>query len=131
MGDSDNTLDPTGPEPGGETTPRLCRNEFYRALGSERRRRLLYLLLDGDERAVGELATVLTGWTATDTGTMGTPAEREEILIGLEHSHLPLLADAGLVSYDRQRGTVELESLAPTVTDLIEQSIAAEQTTDG
>ena len=129
MGHSDNTLAETGPESGGEPTPRLCRNEFYRALASERRRRLLYLLLDGDERAVGEFATMLTGWTATETGTMGMPAERDEIIVGLEHSHLPLLADAGLVTYDRQRGTVELESLAPAVETLIRQSIAAEQST--
>ena len=129
MGDRDETLNKPGPGSGSEPTPRFCRNEFYRALASERRRRLLYLLLDVGKRAVRELATVLTGWTATETGTMGLPAERNEIVVGLEHSHLPLLADAGLVTYDRQRGTVELESLAPTVEALLRRSIAAERAT--
>ena len=104
-------------------TPRLSSDRFYRALASTQRRRLLSLLCDEREETVDELATVLTGWDATTTDTMATPADHERLTIELVHSHLPLLEESGLVTYDRERATVAIEPLEETVVELIHRSV--------
>lgn len=106
-----------------ERAPRLSDDRLYRALASTRRRRLLYLLLERDECTVEEAATLLIGWDATETGEMATADERERVAVTLQHVHLPLLADAGLVEYYPQSGTIGIESLDPVVEDLIRRSV--------
>lgn len=109
-----------------DRAPSLSDDRLYRALAATERRRLLYLLLDEGERRVEELATVLTGWDATETGTMGTADDRERTLVELRHVHLPLLADVGLVEYDRQLITVDAESVDPLLEELLERSLDPE-----
>lgn len=108
---------------GGDSPPRLADDQFYRALASTHRRRLLYYLLETTESTVEELASVLGGWEVTTGGTMQTPADRSELRLELMHVHLPRLADAGLIAYDPDEGTVELEPLHPRVADLVRGSI--------
>jgi DNA-binding transcriptional ArsR family regulator len=110
----------------GRCVPALSDDRLYRALAARPRRRLLYLLLERGERSVEELATLLTGWEATETGTMGAVADRDRIRTTLDHIHLPLLTDVGLVVYDRQRGTVEAEPVDPFLEELIERGVDAE-----
>lgn len=111
-------------------TPQLSDDELYRALGSTRRRRLLYILLVEEESAVGKLATILAGWDTTETGGMASPDDREQIRLGLEHVHLPLLEKTGLVAHDRENDTVGLEELDDAVVDLICQSVETERSSD-
>ena len=110
--------------------PRLAEDQFYRALAAPQRRRLLYYLLAENESAVEELATVLSGWKATTTGTMHTSADWSELRLTLVHNHLPRLAEAGLIDYDPDDGSVQLTSLHPRVADIIRQSVEAEQRTE-
>ena len=107
--------------------PQLAEDQFYRALASHHRRRVLSYLLEENNSNVEELATVLSGWKATTIGTMQTPADRSEHRIELYHNHLPRLADAGLIDYDPQTGSVQLDSLHPQVANIIRQSVRAEQ----
>ncbi|SEH17702.1 hypothetical protein SAMN04487967_3349 [Natronorubrum sediminis] len=110
-----------------ERTERLADDSFYRALASSERRRVLYLLLDKEQYTIERLATALTGWDATDSETMRTPADYEQRRIRLVHADLPFLVEADLIRYDVTRGTVHLESLDPVVRDLIEASIETER----
>jgi DNA-binding transcriptional ArsR family regulator len=110
----------------GDDIPTFSDDRLYRALAAKPRRRLLYLLLERGECSVEEVATVLTGWEATETGTMGSVADRERIRTALDHVHLPLLADVGLVTYDRQRGTVEAEPVDPFLEELIGRGVDTE-----
>jgi len=114
----------------GEFPTRLAEDEFYRALASHHRRRVLYYLLEENDSSVSELATVLSGWEATTTETMQTPADRSEHLLSLSHNHLPQLANAGLIDYDSQTGSVQLDSLHPQVEGIIRRSVRAEQPDD-
>jgi DNA-binding transcriptional ArsR family regulator len=114
----------------GELTPRLAEDQFYRALASPHRRRLLYYLSENGESTVEDLTSVLSGWEATTTGTMHTSSDRSEILSQLLHNHLPRLADARLIDYDAHAGTVQLEPLHPRTTEVIRQSVQAEQLVD-
>lgn len=107
--------------------PRLAEDEFYRALASSHRRRLLSYLLEHEESTVAELASVLSGWEATVTGTMYTSGDRSAIGLRLRHSHLPRLAESGLIAYDSDSDDVRLEALRPRVTRVIRQSVGAER----
>ncbi|WP_418280160.1 DUF7344 domain-containing protein [Halorubrum sp. DTA98] len=96
---------------------------LYRALAAARRRLLLYYLIDADERTVEELATVLAGREATETGTARTRDDRDRLRVRLVHSDLPFLDECGLVAYDRQDATVTLEPLDPFVAELVRRSV--------
>jgi len=115
------------PGSGSDSGPELSDDRLYRALASTQRRRLLYLLLDERECPVETLATLLTGWVARDAGETKTAGDRKRIRLTLEHVHLPLLAETGLVSYDRQNGSVAIGSVSPAVEDLISQSVESER----
>lgn len=106
---------------------RLAEDQFYQALADTQRRRVLYYLLAENETTVEELATVLSGWGATTTGTMYTASDRSELRLTLFHSHLPALDEAGLIDYDPDAGLVELASLHHRVADVIHRSVEAEQ----
>ena len=101
-------------------------DEIYRALGSRERRRLLHLLLDEEERTVEELATLLLGWDVTVSETVGDPDDRLRPILRLEHVHLPILDEIGLVSYDPDRGTVRAEQLDAATVELIERGVDTE-----
>lgn len=73
----------------------------FSLLSSTRRRGVLYAVDRGDETAVEELADTIASWQGSD-------AEASSVRVSLVHTHLPKLADAGVVEYDRDRGTVEL-----------------------
>lgn len=111
--------------------PRFAEDQFYQALAATPRRRLLYSLVEDEESTVEELAAILGDWEVTKTETTHTPADRTEIRLQLLHNHLPRLAEAGLIEYDRDTGTVQLDSLHPQTTDLIRQSVEAEQRDSG
>ncbi|WP_262178195.1 DUF7344 domain-containing protein [Haloarcula laminariae] len=114
-------------ESSGGPPPRLADDEFYRALSSRRRRRVLAVLLDRGECSRDELATMLAGWESTRTGGMATRDDRERILLDLHHTHLPTLVDSDLVAYDRDRGTVTLDTLETETRALIHRSVEAEK----
>lgn len=110
-------------EPQPDVASDLSDDRLYRAFASTPRRRLLWILLEGGESTVDELATVLAGWDATDRGTMRTGEDRKRVVVELAHVHLPLLADVGLIAYDRDSGTVRIEPIDPLVRDLIRRSV--------
>jgi len=96
---------------------------IFRSLASRERRRVLSILLDGEQRGSEELATLLLGWDATASGSVGDPEEHRRTVLRLRHSLLPKLDDAGLVDHDPDRGTVRLASLDPHTVELIERSV--------
>lgn len=108
---------------GGDSAPSLSDDDLYRALASRRRRRVLSTLLIEGESTVAELSTVLTGWQATEAGTMATPDNRTEVLIELRHSDLPILDEVGFVTFDSETETVKLEPVSLAVRELIQQSV--------
>lgn len=112
----------------GAPAPSLSDDRLYRSLASRDRRRVLFLLADEREMSVEELTTMLTGWGTTDAGTMATVDDWERVRIQLVHTHLPLLDDAGLLTYDHERGAVRLEPQRSVVTALIRQSVSASPT---
>lgn len=114
----------------GEPSPRFAQDEFYRALASSHRRRLLHYLLDNKDCTIEELTSVLSGWEATTSGVLQTTTDRSRLRLGLVHNHLPRLAKIDLIDYDMDTGIVKLEPVHPGVEFIIQQSIEAEQRTE-
>lgn len=90
-----------------------------RAMSARERRYVMYYLLDHERTSVDELGDVLAGWMAATERRVTTGVDRESLLIALYHTHLPKLADAGLVEFDADRGVVARTSLSDPVRDLI------------
>lgn len=130
MGDSEEDRHQEDQVPEEDPPLQLAEDQFYQALAALQRRRVLYYLLAEEESTVEELATVLGGWNATDTGTMHTSEKWLELRLDLFHNHLPLLAAAELIDYDPDDESVQLASLHPQVTDIIHWSVEAEQHED-
>jgi len=101
-----------------EVPARLAQDEFYRALADRKRRRVLAYLLRHDSCSDEELADVICGWE-TEPGGMAPVEQHRNVLALLRHVDLPILDDAGLLSYDRSRGTVSASSLQPPIEWLI------------
>lgn len=107
------------------------RDAAYGLLRSGRRRRVVDHLLGfvGEPVPVDALATAVAR-REHDTAAAGLDADaRERVALSLDHCHLPKLQAAGVVDYDRRRGTVtatpRLEALEPY---LVDESEAARST---
>ena len=99
---------------------------LFRALANRTRRRVLGYLLEREDATFEELIDILTGWVASEGVVVG-PDERRQLEIRLYHHHLPLLADSGLVAYDREEMEIRLETVPENVADLIRFSTRIEQ----
>jgi hypothetical protein len=123
MDEGENSRDRAGRDEGQSL---LADDEFYRALSARSRRRVLAHLVECEESTVGELAEVLCGWEAT-AGEMVTPERYRRVRTELVHIHIPRLADAGLVSYDRETGRAALTARGDRAGDLLRRSLEVEE----
>jgi len=130
MGGSDNSINRRRHSVEDDFPPQLSDDQFYRALSSYHRRCVLSYLLEENETTVDELATVLCGWETTTTGTMQTSTDHSKIYVALVHVHLPKLVDAGLIEYEPNTGSVQINPLHPQVADIIRQSVGVRQSDD-
>lgn len=105
------SIDPSATVPHADT--------LFNALSRVERRRILYALLEQPETTLDALTDVLAGWEATEDGAVG-PVRWDRLNTKLVHTHLPFLADADLLEYDRDTGEIELADLAAPVTEQIE-----------
>lgn len=86
--------------------PRL--DEIFGVLQNERRRLILRYLDEHDgETAIGDLAEHVAAIENDIPRAELRSKQRKRVYISLYQSHLPKLDDAGAVTYDQDRGTVE------------------------
>lgn len=83
-------------------------DELFALLSSHRRRYLL-AALDRDPTPVriADVAAEITAIESDVPSTLVDDDRRRDVRSDLFHNHLPKLRDAGLVTYDRDAGTVE------------------------
>lgn len=86
---------------------------FYRSLADRRRRFVLSYLVDTDGRSVA-FEELVDAAVRAETDSLAP--DRRSVAVALHHTHLPMLADRGLVEYDRNRGVV-------TTTDRTQQVV--------
>jgi DNA-binding transcriptional ArsR family regulator len=87
---------------------------------SHRRRRTVLRCLDEDWRDVSELASRVATEEGTACGRSAPTASLLHVQTSLEHQHLPKLAHAGLVRWDRGEGRVTLGPAAEELSPLLE-----------
>lgn len=110
----------------GSDTPHTT--DPFEALSHRYRRVALYYLREHESASVATLAELVTGWVESGPDPPD-PVDHDRVLADLHHRHLPVLAEAGLVDYDREERAVRLAEPSATAAHLIE--IAFEADTSG
>lgn len=91
----------------------LSLDDVFDLLSNARRRHVVELLHEhGGAMTFRELTDTVA---ERETGAPVSYDERKRVYVSLRQSHLPRLADAGVVEYERDRGTVEVTELFETV----------------
>lgn len=86
----------------------LPKDETFHLLSNQRRRDALRYLADHDGSVdMRDLAEQVAAWEQGTTVQQLTSQERQRVYIALYQTHLPKLADHGVISYDQSRGTIE------------------------
>lgn len=82
-------------------------DSLFQCLAKRRRRIVLSYLLTIEDRPVtiDELVDAVIK-AESYLSLPSSSSDPESVAITLDHVHLPLLADTGLIKYDRERGTV-------------------------
>lgn len=106
--------DGTSESLGSEDPPaELSKDELFHLLQNQRRRRVLLYLQDTDgEVSMRDIAEQVAAWENDTTVAALGSNERQRVYIALYQSHLPKLDDAGVLTYDQQRGIVSRTQLA-------------------
>jgi hypothetical protein len=81
----------------------------FDVLSNERRRYVIHHLKAEDERVtVRDLSEQVAAWENDIERARVTPKERKRVYTALHQTHLPKMDEAGVIDYDRDRGTLEL-----------------------
>ncbi|WP_262179650.1 helix-turn-helix domain-containing protein [Haloarcula laminariae] len=91
-------------------------DDLFRALANRKRRRLLAALPAESTTTLDELTDIILGWYDAGDGPADAD-ERAKVRIELVHAHLPLLADAGLVT--REDGGITRPAYSEPVEKLV------------
>jgi hypothetical protein len=88
----------------------------YEALAHSRRRYLCYTLLEETEWTLDELARKIAAWENDSPEDEITNRQQQRIYLSLYHSHIPKLADIGVLSFD---DTTETITTAPNAKQVL------------
>ncbi|WP_276259686.1 DUF7344 domain-containing protein [Haloglomus litoreum] len=81
----------------------------FEVLSNERRRYVLHhLKATGERVTVRDLSEQVAAWENGIKLAAVTPKERKRVYTALHQTHLPKMAEVGVIDYDRDRGTLEL-----------------------
>lgn len=90
------------------TCDQVGMDQIFGILGNQRRRYVLtYLSTTEGPVTLNDLAEQIAAWECGKGIAQLTSQERKRVYVGLYQCHLPKMADADAISYDKQRGTVE------------------------
>lgn len=96
------------PDATDETSESLSKDEMFELLKNRRRRDALRYLAEGDgESTLSDLAERIAAKENDVEVHALSSAQRKRVYIGLYQCHLPKLADAGIVDFEKHRGDVE------------------------
>jgi hypothetical protein len=89
--------------------PVIAPEAVFEVLSNERRRYVLHHLKAEDERVtVRDLSEQVAAWENDIDIAAVTPKERKRVYTALHQTHLPKMAEVGVIDYDRDRGTLSL-----------------------
>jgi DNA-binding transcriptional ArsR family regulator len=111
----------------GPATTELTQDIVFSVLSNERRRQVLRHLHETGGSDIRELSQQLAAWENDVSPEAVTYKQRKRVYTSLHQTHLPALAEAGVVDYDRDRGTVGLTPQASALDEYLD--VAARETT--
>lgn len=92
---------------------RLSKDTIFSMLSNQRRRHVLYYLdRESGPVSLRDLAEQIAAWENDVAVSELDYKQRKRVYTSLHQTHLPKLDDAGIVSYDRENGTVTLADRA-------------------
>ncbi|MFC6976849.1 hypothetical protein ACFQL1_22505 [Halomicroarcula sp. GCM10025709] len=92
-----------------EQTSELSRDRIFDILSSPRRRYVLhYLRTEQSPIQMTDLAEEVAAWENETTVEELSSQDRKRVYVSLYQTHIPKLAEAGLVTYDSDSGDVSL-----------------------
>lgn len=98
-----------GADPVGRVESELSPDDIFKTLSNRRRRHVLHYLrhIDGTV-TIRDLSEQLAAWENGTTTSEVVPGERKRLYTALHQTHLPKMDALGVVTYDRNRGTVRM-----------------------
>lgn len=103
-------------------------DEVFSLFSTERRRYVLYYLAQADGKvSIDELVEQIHEWETSSPPDSVPPNEYENIVISLEHNHLPKIEDATHIEFRRENQQISISGLSPESDMLLSVSKAIEQ----
>lgn len=91
-----------------EPTIEISEDEVFEMLANQRRRFAVHLLKREEQSlTIGRMAEQIAAWENDVDAAEITGSERKRVYTALQQSHLPKMDRAGIVEYDKNRGTIE------------------------
>lgn len=100
----------------------LSKSDIFDLLRNERRRFVLHYLKNnpGEEVTIGALADQVAAWEYGVSCEEVSSTQRKRVYTTLQQSHLPKMDDAGIVEFDRDRGTITAKDVVEELTIYLE-----------
>lgn len=115
------------PDHGGSGLPEstITEDDMFEALAHERRRYLLYTLFEDDEWSLQTLSNKVAAWEDSCPVDDVPASKRERVYASLYHSHVPKLADLGIVEFDPSEEAIRKGPTAEQTLDVLEKTGAS------
>lgn len=94
-------------------------DESLSLLSNRRRRDVLYRLSEAEVTSVDSLAATIAAREASVPAEQLPEDDRKRVQVDLYHTHLPKLADRGLIEYDARSGTVRWSAATDVLESLL------------
>lgn len=120
-------------ESGPETKEPLSKSHIFDLLSADRRQAVLRYLDQNDGTGkLGEIAEFIASEECDCPVEQLNSQQRKRVYVGLYQCHLPKMADAGVIDYDPDRGTIGLnERSARLLNYLYFEERKSEEPVDG
>lgn len=93
---------------GAGDTPSISDDELFEVLSNRRRRYTVHALEDTESAAeIGDVAEQVAAWEYDVDVEEVSYEERKRVYTALQQSHLPMMDEAGVVEFNKDRGVVE------------------------
>lgn len=98
----------------------IDQDTMFDALAHERRRYLLYTLLNDDTWSLLDLARRLAAWEADVSEADVDDELVQRVYVSLYHAHVPKLADLDIIEFDRETETLTRGKNAEQILNVLE-----------
>lgn len=125
---SDSPSEGSPPDGESERSDRLSKDTLFSILENRRRREALrYLRRSGGSATLSDVAEQIAA-VENDVDVAGLSSdERKRVYIALYQCHLPKMAMAGVIDFDKDRGTVELRDEAEQLDAYLDDDVGPDR----